>query len=79
MGGAWQKMVHPQDRPSSVAALDKAIRQHGPLRHRVRVKRKDGAWRLLETNALPWFTSEGEYAGHVGISIDISGTLEAGR
>jgi PAS domain S-box-containing protein len=77
MGAAWHKVVHPQDLPSYVAALDKAIRQHGRLLHRVRVKRKDGEWRWLETNALPWFTSEGEYAGHVGISIDISEALEA--
>jgi two-component system CheB/CheR fusion protein len=79
MGAAWHKVVHPQDLPSYVAALDKAIRQHGRLLHRVRVKRKDGEWRWLETNALPWFTSEGEYAGHVGISIDISEALEAAR
>lgn len=79
MGAAWHKVVHPHDLPSYVAALDKAIRQHGRLLHRVRVKRKDGEWRWLETNALPWFTSEGEYAGHVGISIDISEVLEAAR
>ncbi|HEX4940030.1 MAG TPA: PAS domain-containing protein [Candidatus Kapabacteria bacterium] len=76
MGTAWHKLVHPDDLPSYVAALDKAIRQHGRLRHRVRVKRMDGEWRWLETNALPWFISEGEYAGHVGISIDITEALE---
>jgi PAS domain S-box-containing protein len=79
MGTAWHKVVHPQDLPSYVAALNKAVRQHGRLRHRVRVKRMDGEWRWLETNALPWFTSEGEYAGHVGISIDISEALETAR
>lgn len=75
-GAKWHKVVHPQDLPSYLAALDKAIRQHGRLRRRVRVKRKDGEWGWLETNALPWFTSEGEYAGHVGISIEISAALE---
>ncbi|SNS92645.1 PAS domain S-box-containing protein [Noviherbaspirillum humi] len=79
MGTAWHKVIHLQDLPSYVAALDEAIRQHGRLRHRVRVKRTDGEWRWLETNALPWFTSEGEYAGHVGISIDISDALETAR
>ncbi|OWW20677.1 PAS domain-containing protein [Noviherbaspirillum denitrificans] len=79
MGAAWHKMVHPQDLPSYAAALDKAIRQHERLRHRVRVKRKDGERRWLETNALPWFTAEGQYAGHVGISIDISEALETAR
>lgn len=79
MGTAWHEVVHPQDLSSYVAALDKAIRQHARLRHRVRVRRKDGEWRWLETNAFPWFTSEGEYAGHVGISIDISEVLETAR
>lgn len=79
MGAAWHKVVHPQDLPSYVAALDKAIRSHERLLHRVRVKRKDGEWRWLETNALPWFTAGGDYAGHVGISIDISEALEIAR
>jgi PAS domain S-box-containing protein len=79
MGTAWHKVVHPQDLPSYVTALEKAVRHHGRLRHRVRFKRKDGEWRWLETNALPWFTSEGEYAGHVGIAIDISEALETAR
>jgi PAS domain S-box-containing protein len=79
MGTAWHKVVHPQDLPLYVAAIGKALRERARLRHRVRVKRRDGEWRWLETNALPWFTSEGEYAGHVGISIDCSEALEAAR
>lgn len=76
VGTAWHSVIHPHDLGPYLAALDKAIRQRGGLRHRVRIKRRDGEWCWLETNALPWFTSEGDYAGHVGISIDISEAIE---
>jgi PAS domain S-box-containing protein len=76
MGTGWHVVVHPEDLQSYVQALDTAVRQHARLLARVRVRRKDGEWRLLETNALPWFTVEGIYAGHVGISIEIAEAVE---
>jgi signal transduction histidine kinase len=54
-----------------------AQRQRTRLHHRVRFESKDGDWRWLDSNALPWFTADGEYAGHVGISIDITEAVRA--
>lgn len=76
MGTGWHVVVHPEDLQSYVQALNTAVRQHARLLARLRVRRKDGEWRLLETNALPWFTAEGVYAGHVGISIEIAEAVE---
>lgn len=72
MGTGWHVVVHPEDLRNYAQALDAAVRQHARLLTRVRVRRKDGEWRWLESSALPWFTAEGVYAGHVGISIEIA-------
>ena len=79
MGTEWHGVVHPGDLQGYVEALDTAIRQRARLLTRVRVRRKDGEWRWLESSALPWFTAEGNYAGHVGISIEITEAVEITR
>jgi PAS domain S-box-containing protein len=76
MGTGWHVVVHPEDLRNYAQALDAAVRQHARLLTRVRVRRKDGEWRWLESSALPWFTAEGVYAGHVGISIEIAEAVE---
>ncbi len=38
----------------------------------VRVRARTGAWRWLESHAMPLFGDNGEYAGHVGFSLDIT-------
>jgi PAS domain S-box-containing protein len=76
MGTGWHVVVHPEDLRNYVQALDVAVRQHARLLTRVRVRKKDGEWRWLESSALPWFTAEGIYAGHVGISIEIAEAVE---
>ena len=52
------------------------MRERSRLQHRVRVKNAQG-WRWLKSYALPWFTAADEYAGHVGVSIDITEAVNA--
>lgn len=77
MGMGWQALIHPDDAPEYLAAFEQAQRQRARYQRRMRVKSKDGGWRWLETHALPLFNAEGEYAGHVGISIDITDAAQA--
>jgi signal transduction histidine kinase len=77
MGMGWQKLIHPDDAPEYLAAFEQAQRQRARYQRRMRVKSKDGGWRWVETHALPLFNAENEYAGHVGISIDITDAAQA--
>jgi PAS domain S-box-containing protein len=77
MGFGCRSLVYPDDRAAYMAAIEQAQRQRARLKHRVRVRNKCGNWRWLESYALPWFTAEGEYAGHVGISIDVTEAVRA--
>jgi diguanylate cyclase (GGDEF)-like protein/PAS domain S-box-containing protein len=75
-GTAWRDMVHPDDAKAYMAAIADAQRRRALMQTRVRIGSKTDGWRWLETHASPWFDN-GRYAGHVGISIDISDTVHA--
>ena len=75
MAGEWRSILHPQDAPAYLAAFDKAILDRSYFQHRVRIRNREGGWRWINTYAMPWFTAPGEYAGYVGISLDITETV----
>ncbi len=77
MPTGWRSVIHPDDAPAYVAAFEQALRDRSRFRHRLRIKTAEGEWRWLKSYALPWFTAAGEYAGHIGISIDITEAVNA--
>ena len=77
MSTGWRSIIHPDDVPGYVAAFEQALRDRSRFQQRVRVKTAEGEWRWLKSYALPWFTADGEYAGHAGISIDITDAVNA--
>ena len=77
MHAGWRSTLHPDDAPGYLAALEGALRNHSPFQGRVRVRKRDGEVRWLNSYALPFFTAEGDYTGHVGVSIDITDTVNA--
>lgn len=77
MPTGWRRLAHPDDAPAYFAAFERALHDRARLRHRVRARTAEGEWRWLKSYALPWFTATDKYAGHVGISIDITETVAA--
>ena len=77
MSTGWRSIIHPDDVPGYVAAFEQALRDRSRFQQRVRVKTAEGEWRWLKSYALPWFTADGEYASHAGISIDITDAVNA--
>jgi PAS domain S-box-containing protein len=71
-GDKWQVLLHPDDAPAYVAALQRAVREHAPFRAEARARRADGEWRWLDSYANPRFAPDGEFLGHVGLSPDIT-------
>jgi len=55
-----------------VEAFQNAVAEHTRFSAEVRVRRADGAWRLVGTNAEPRLSAVGEYMGHIGLSADIT-------
>ena len=73
--GEWRSILHPQDAPAYLAEFGKAVLDHSYFQHRARIRNREGGWRWMNTYAMPWFTAPGEYAGYVGISLDITETV----
>ena len=77
MRTGWRSVIHPDDALGYVAAFERALRDRSRFQQRVRAKTAKGEWRWLESYALPWFTAADEYAGHVGMSMDITDAVNA--
>ena len=54
-----------------------AVSAQRAWRNRNRIRRHDGVWRWFENYANPLFDAKGEYAGHVGVSVDITDLVDA--
>ena len=70
--GTWQPLVHPDDRKAYISAYLKSIEKRTPFFAETRVKRADGEWRWIASQATLRFTLNGEFLGHVGSSPDIT-------
>ena len=68
----WRSIIHPDDAPEFFNKFDRALHEHTAF-HAVRRSRSaDGHWRWMESNAIPRFSSDGEFLGLVGTSEDIT-------
>lgn len=77
LGTGWQAVIHPDDLAKYLQQLEQALREMKATPLRVRLKCADGEWHWMKSHAAPWFTAAGEYAGHVGITVDINDTVRA--
>jgi len=75
----WDLVVHPDDAPAFNAAFLEAVATRSTFSVEARVRRADGAWRLLGTRAEPRFSPSGQFLGHVGLSADITEREQAGK
>ena len=75
--GDWRQLLATDDADAFLERLARAQQQQLPLQARVRIHPRGGAVRWIESYAAPWLRAPHEYAGHVGVSIDISDMVEA--
>jgi two-component system, sensor histidine kinase len=76
-GDQWRVVLHPEDAPGYLEALQRAVRERMPFRSETRARRADSQWRLLGSYAEPRFSPGGEYMGHIGLSADITERKQA--
>ena len=65
-------MVHPEDRPSTKAGFDRAIRDRSDYEMECRIVRPDGSVRHLHSISHPVFNESGALTEYVGTVIDIT-------
>jgi PAS domain S-box-containing protein len=71
-GGHWQPVLHPEDAGGYRASFQRAVREQGPFGGEARVRDRDGQWRWMSSHGEPRFSAQGEFLGHVGISLDVT-------
>lgn len=64
--------LHVEDREHAAPAFDAAFAQRDPIQVEYRLLRADGEYRWMLDRSAPRFNSAGEFAGYVGICVDIS-------
>jgi diguanylate cyclase (GGDEF)-like protein/PAS domain S-box-containing protein len=77
LGYGWMYIVHEDDREDALSKVQVAIRTKQPTQRRVRIRFVDGQWHWMEAHLAPWFSAQGDYAGHVGIALDIDDAVRA--
>ncbi len=75
--GGWRGIVQPEDLQAYLMQVSGSIRQRATFNQRIRVPARDGSWRWFESHAAPWYSGDGQHRGYVGISLDITGAVQA--
>jgi PAS domain S-box-containing protein len=72
LDASWWNNLHPDDRETAVDAWEAAIGRGDIYEHEYRLRRADGEHRWVFDRGLPRFVGDGELAGYIGITIDIT-------
>ncbi|WP_316738883.1 PAS domain S-box protein [Pedobacter aquatilis] len=68
----WVDLVHPEDRDRYLAIYLEAFKNAAPFTGEFRILDKDGNYSWLLAKGSPRFNKNGEFAGYISSSVDIS-------
>lgn len=69
---AWVACVHPDDLPSVLEALSKALKDQKPFSREYRLRRQDGVYRWVFDVAAPRVDGGGSFSGFIGSAVDVT-------
>ncbi len=69
--------THPDDRDRLRSVAGDAHRRQIPFEVEVRIRRHDGEWRVLRTEARPYHRSNGDFQGMIGVNVDVTDIRES--
>ncbi len=72
LGDGWMSSYHPEDIDHRVSSFRAAIGARAPVAVESRLRRQDGEYRWILTQAVPRLTPAGEFLGYVGSCVDIT-------
>ncbi|KAA5539820.1 CHASE domain-containing protein [Adhaeribacter rhizoryzae] len=73
----WIKAVHPDDVAKIRPIYEQALKNQRGFEMDYRLRRHDGVYRWMATNAAPRFDAAGKFMGYIGSVIDITERKEA--
>jgi PAS domain S-box-containing protein len=75
--GGWRGIAPPADMDAYLHGVFDGIRSEGRFTRRIETVVRGGGRHWFESHVSPWFSSEGVHRGYVGISLDITGAVQA--
>ncbi len=77
LGAGWAASMHPDDQLDLVDTVAGFSRDREPFNIDFRLLRHDGEYRWMVSTGMPRFTNDGNFAGFIGSSIDLTERREA--
>jgi len=71
-GPEWGRFVHPDDRDEYANAYRAALATQGRFTTEFRLRRRDGEYRWMRSDAMPRFGDDGELVGYVGATVNVT-------
>ncbi len=72
----WNTTLHPDDREKLFGPFAKAMATHTPFTVEARMRRADGVYRFINTQAQPRFGPSGDFLGMIGVNVDVTETRQ---
>jgi len=72
LGNGWAEGLHPDDRDLCIETYLKSFSARQPFRMEYRLQRHDGDYRWVEDTGVPRHEENGDFAGFIGSTIDVS-------
>jgi PAS domain S-box-containing protein len=72
IGDGWVVDIHPDDLAACVATYHSAFDRRERFHSDYRLRRHDGAWRVVEDTGVPRFSRSGTFLGYVGSCVDVT-------
>jgi PAS domain S-box-containing protein len=69
---SWAACVHPDDVPSVLETLSKALKNQKPFSREYRLRRQDGVYRWVFDVAAPRVDGGGSFSGFIGSAVDVT-------
>jgi PAS domain S-box-containing protein len=76
-GNGWAEGVHPEDFQQCLRTYLEAFAKREIFEMKYRLRRHDGLYRWIFDRGVPFYTSQGGFAGYIGSCIDITERVEA--
>lgn len=68
----WRTTMHPEDMERIGQSMMEAVKVRAPVEVKGRYLNATGVYRVLHTSAQPRFSAKGEFAGMIGVNVDVT-------
>ncbi|MFO1486025.1 MAG: PAS domain-containing protein [Verrucomicrobiaceae bacterium] len=72
VGNGWTGNVHPEDLDRCLTIYTTAFDAREPFEMTYRLRRHDGEYRWMIDHGIPFYDTDGQFAGYVGSCVDIT-------